>query len=76
MPWKFVPTQREVGVKPGEVLLLFILLKTEVQNITGVSTYNVTPMKLLFISIKSSSFALRSSVFFLESRLTCLFSST
>ncbi|PPR92161.1 hypothetical protein GOBAR_AA28507 [Gossypium barbadense] len=37
-----------VGVKPGEVLLLFILLKTEVQNITGVSTYNVTPMKVFF----------------------------
>ncbi|KAK8356628.1 hypothetical protein V6Z12_A05G367600, partial [Gossypium hirsutum] len=28
-----------------KVLLLFILLKTEVQNITGVSTYNITPMK-------------------------------
>ncbi|KAB2097153.1 hypothetical protein ES319_A01G152000v1 [Gossypium barbadense] len=35
MPWKFVPTQREVRVKPGEI-----------QNITGVSTYNVTPMKV------------------------------
>ncbi|KAB2070097.1 hypothetical protein ES319_A08G136000v1 [Gossypium barbadense] len=31
-----------------KVLLLFILLKTEVQNITGVSTYNVTPMKVFF----------------------------
>ncbi|KAK8370171.1 hypothetical protein V6Z11_A01G159300, partial [Gossypium hirsutum] len=29
-----------------KVLLLFILLKIEVQNITGVSTYNVTPMKV------------------------------
>ncbi|KAG8496226.1 hypothetical protein CXB51_009519 [Gossypium anomalum] len=55
MPWKFVPTQREVlnfSVVLGhcrlsleKVLFLFILLKTEVQNITGVSTYNVTPMK-------------------------------
>ncbi|KAE8711461.1 Cytochrome c oxidase assembly protein COX11 [Hibiscus syriacus] len=46
MPWKFVPTQREVRVKPGESALAFYTAENRsLKPITGVSTYNVTPMK-------------------------------
>jgi len=46
MPWKFVPTQREVRVKPGESALAFYTAENQSSTpITGVSTYNVTPMK-------------------------------
>ncbi|XP_058069373.1 cytochrome c oxidase assembly protein COX11, mitochondrial isoform X1 [Magnolia sinica] len=46
MPWKFVPTQREVRVKPGESTLAFYTAENRSSTpITGVSTYNVTPMK-------------------------------
>ncbi|GFS39479.1 cytochrome c oxidase assembly protein CtaG / Cox11 family [Actinidia rufa] len=48
MPWKFLPTQREVRVKPGESALAFYTAENRSSTpITGVSTYNVTPMKLL-----------------------------
>ncbi|KAK1308008.1 hypothetical protein QJS10_CPA09g00257 [Acorus calamus] len=46
MPWKFTPTQREVRVKPGESALAFYTAENRSSApITGVSTYNVTPMK-------------------------------
>lgn len=46
MPWKFTPTQREVRVKPGESALAFYTAENfSAKPITGVSTYNVTPMK-------------------------------
>ncbi|KAK7380278.1 hypothetical protein VNO78_32786 [Psophocarpus tetragonolobus] len=46
MPWTFVPTQREVRVKPGESALAFYTAENKSSTpITGVSTYNVTPMK-------------------------------
>ncbi|KAL1809393.1 cytochrome c oxidase assembly protein COX11, mitochondrial [Daucus carota subsp. sativus] len=46
MPWKFVPTQREVRVKPGESALAFYTAENRSSKpITGMSTYNVTPMK-------------------------------
>ncbi|KAF8398873.1 hypothetical protein HHK36_014737 [Tetracentron sinense] len=46
MQWKFVPTQREVRVKPGESALAFYTAENcSSTPITGVSTYNVTPMK-------------------------------
>ncbi|ONK75325.1 uncharacterized protein A4U43_C03F15670 [Asparagus officinalis] len=46
MQWKFVPTQREVRVKPGESALAFYTAENlSSKPITGVSTYNVTPMK-------------------------------
>ncbi|KAL6560824.1 Cytochrome c oxidase assembly protein cox11, mitochondrial [Orobanche hederae] len=46
MPWKFIPTQREVRVKPGESALAFYTAENRsLTPITGVSTYNVTPMK-------------------------------
>ncbi|KAK4802754.1 hypothetical protein SAY86_000957 [Trapa natans] len=46
MPWKFTPTQREVRVKPGESALAFYTAENQSSTpITGVSTYNVTPMK-------------------------------
>ncbi|KAJ4728578.1 Cytochrome c oxidase assembly protein COX11, mitochondrial [Melia azedarach] len=46
MPWKFVPTQREVRVKTGESALAFYTAENQSSApITGVSTYNVTPMK-------------------------------
>ncbi|XP_024634984.1 cytochrome c oxidase assembly protein COX11, mitochondrial isoform X1 [Medicago truncatula] len=47
MPWKFLPTQREVRVKPGESALAFYTVENQSSTpITGVSTYNVTPMKV------------------------------
>ncbi|KAI3813765.1 hypothetical protein L1987_18498 [Smallanthus sonchifolius] len=46
MPWKFIPTQREVRVKPGESALAFYTAENlSSAPITGMSTYNVTPMK-------------------------------
>ncbi|KAL6001392.1 Cytochrome c oxidase assembly protein cox11, mitochondrial [Asimina triloba] len=46
MPWKFVPTQREVRVKPGESALAFYTAENRSSTpIIGMSTYNVTPMK-------------------------------
>ncbi|XP_010474659.1 PREDICTED: cytochrome c oxidase assembly protein COX11, mitochondrial [Camelina sativa] len=46
MQWKFTPTQREVRVKPGESALAFYTAENKSSSpITGVSTYNVTPMK-------------------------------
>ncbi|XP_024021077.1 cytochrome c oxidase assembly protein COX11, mitochondrial [Morus notabilis] len=46
MPWRFIPTQREVRVKPGESALAFYTAENRSSTaITGVSTYNVTPMK-------------------------------
>lgn len=46
MPWKFIPSQREVRVKPGESALAFYTAENFSQKaITGVSTYNVTPMR-------------------------------
>ncbi|KAL9259229.1 Cytochrome c oxidase assembly protein COX11, mitochondrial-like protein [Drosera capensis] len=46
MPWKFVPAQREVRVKPGESALAFYTAENRSSApIVGVSTYNVTPMK-------------------------------
>ncbi|CAM8979221.1 unnamed protein product [Rhodiola kirilowii] len=48
MQWKFIPTQREVRVKPGESALAFYTAENKSSKpITGVSTYNVTPMKML-----------------------------
>ncbi|GKB57899.1 cytochrome c oxidase assembly protein COX11, mitochondrial [Tanacetum coccineum] len=46
MNWKFIPTQREVRVKPGESALAFYTIENYSSTpITGMSTYNVTPMK-------------------------------
>ncbi|KAH7866086.1 hypothetical protein Vadar_015421 [Vaccinium darrowii] len=46
MPWKFIPTQRKVRVRPGESALAFYTAENRSSTpITGVSTYNVTPMK-------------------------------
>ncbi|GKC27499.1 cytochrome c oxidase assembly protein COX11, mitochondrial [Tanacetum coccineum] len=46
MNWKFIPTQREVRVKPGESALAFYTAENcSSTPITGMSTYNVTPMK-------------------------------
>lgn len=46
MQWKFIPTQREIRVKPGESALAFYTAENQSSTpITGVSTYNVTPMR-------------------------------
>ncbi|KAJ7566833.1 hypothetical protein O6H91_02G120400 [Diphasiastrum complanatum] len=46
MPWRFTPSQREVRVKPGQSTLAFYTAENRSSEpITGVSTYNVTPMK-------------------------------
>lgn len=46
MPWTFKPEQQEVSVVPGETALAFYKAYNPTRRpITGVSTYNVTPMK-------------------------------
>lgn len=46
MPWKFVPTQKEIRIVPGETALAFYTVKnTANYAITGVATYNVFPPK-------------------------------
>ncbi|WCJ33305.1 cytochrome c oxidase assembly protein CtaG / Cox11 family [Euphorbia peplus] len=56
MQWKFISTQREVRVKPGESALAFYTAENKSSTpITGESTYNVTPMKAIlhhFVSKK------------------------
>ncbi|KAJ8492145.1 hypothetical protein OPV22_013866 [Ensete ventricosum] len=59
MPWKFTPTQREVRVKPGESALAFYTAKNHSSTpITGVSTYNVTPMNAAVYFNKIQCFCL------------------
>eukprot|EP00943_MAST-04B_sp_MAST-4B-sp1_P004711 g4711.t1 len=46
MPWKFRPTQKEVKVVPGETALAFFkAVNKSNEPVTGVATYNVTPMR-------------------------------
>jgi cytochrome c oxidase assembly protein subunit 11 len=46
MPWTFVPQQRVVKVVPGETALAFYTAHNPTDApVTGVSTYNVTPMR-------------------------------
>eukprot|EP00898_Chlorokybus_atmophyticus_P007584 jgi/Chlat1/7827/Chrsp66S07279 len=46
MPWKFTPTQREVRLRPGDSTLAFYTVEnTSQEPVTGVSTYNVSPMR-------------------------------
>lgn len=46
MPWTFVPQQRTVKVVPGETALAFYTAHNPSDAaVTGVSTYNVTPMR-------------------------------
>lgn len=46
MPWKFIPTQKEIRIVPGETALAFYTVKnTADYAITGVATYNVFPPK-------------------------------
>eukprot|EP00164_Ancoracysta_twista_P007399 GFYU01010496.1.p1 GENE.GFYU01010496.1~~GFYU01010496.1.p1 ORF type:complete len:284 (-),score=34.45 GFYU01010496.1:102-953(-) len=46
MPWKFHPAQREVKLVPGETALAFYNATNKTDDpVTGISTYNVTPMK-------------------------------
>jgi len=46
MPWKFIPLQREVKLVAGETALAFYNAENMAgKPMTGVATYNVTPMK-------------------------------
>ena len=46
MPWKFRPSQKEVKIVPGETALAFFkAVNKSDKPITGVATYNVTPMR-------------------------------
>ncbi|KAJ4827830.1 Cytochrome c oxidase assembly protein cox11, mitochondrial [Turnera subulata] len=81
MPWKFTPTQREVRVKPGESALAFYTAENRSATpITGVSTYNVTPMKPkcangLFLKLpmrfQSRKFDLLAAVYFNKIQCFC-----
>ncbi|KAK5845867.1 cytochrome c oxidase assembly protein COX11, mitochondrial-like [Gossypium arboreum] len=46
MPWKFVPTQREVRVKPGESALAFYTAENRSSKHNWCLYYNVTLMKV------------------------------
>ncbi|CAG8470945.1 9640_t:CDS:2 [Ambispora gerdemannii] len=47
LQWQFIPQQREVRVLPGETALAFYTAKNlSDQDIIGIATYNVTPMKV------------------------------
>ena len=46
MPWAFHPQQRSVRVVPGETALAFYTARNPTaEPVTGVSTYNITPMR-------------------------------
>lgn len=46
LPWKFRPQQKEVIVVPGETALAFYTAYNPTDEpITGVATYNITPLK-------------------------------
>jgi cytochrome c oxidase assembly protein subunit 11 len=46
MPWRFLPSQRAVKIRPGQSTLAFFTAEnTSSKVITGVSTYNVTPQQ-------------------------------
>jgi len=46
MPWRFTPQQDFVRVVPGETALIFYrAYNPSNKPVTGVSTYNVTPMR-------------------------------
>jgi cytochrome c oxidase assembly protein subunit 11 len=46
MPWRFVPQQKAVRVVPGETALAFYTATNPTSApVTGVSTYNITPMR-------------------------------
>jgi len=46
LAWKFRPQQKEIKVVPGETTLAFFTASNPTDKaITGVATYNVTPMK-------------------------------
>jgi cytochrome c oxidase assembly protein subunit 11 len=46
MPWTFKPQQRSVRVVPGETALAFYTAHNPTAGpVTGVSTYNITPMR-------------------------------
>ncbi|KAL5972569.1 Cytochrome c oxidase assembly protein cox11, mitochondrial [Asimina triloba] len=70
MPWKFVPAQREVRVKPGESALAFYTAGNRSSTpITGMSPYNVTPMKVLFSL--SSELLLEAAVYLNKMQCFC-----
>lgn len=46
LDWKFTPTQKEVRTSPGQTVLAFYTATNRSDHaVTGVSTYNVSPMK-------------------------------
>ena len=46
LPWTFRPQQREVKLVPGETALAFYTARNDsAKPVTGVATYNVTPLK-------------------------------
>ena len=46
LPWDFRPAQRAIRVRPGEQALAFYVARNRSdQPITGIATYNVTPVK-------------------------------
>jgi cytochrome c oxidase assembly protein subunit 11 len=62
MPWRFFPAQRQVVVRPGESTLAFFTAhNTGDAPVTGVSTYNVSPMRagLYFNKIQCFCFEAR-----------------
>lgn len=57
LPWKFEPMQPSVTAKLGETMLIFYRAKNQSdQPVTGMATYNVTPLKTGGIFTKLACF--------------------
>lgn len=57
LPWRFEPGQREMRVHPGEEAAAFYVARNEGgRAIRGVSTYNVTPLKVAKYFHKTACF--------------------
>lgn len=66
MPWRFVPTQRNIKVHPGQSALAFYTATNLSDHaITGVSTYNVAPMQagIYFNKIQCFCFEVSAVIF-------------
>ncbi|XP_062214771.1 cytochrome c oxidase assembly protein COX11, mitochondrial-like [Phragmites australis] len=77
MPWKFIPTQREVRVKPGESALAFYTAENRSSApITGVCTYNVAPMKAAIYFNKIQCFCFEEQTLLPGEQIDIQYSST
>lgn len=57
LPWEFKPAQRSMEVQLGQTALAYYTAKnTSDEAVTGVATFNVTPMKAALYFVKTECF--------------------